>query len=621
MQLNLGILLVGTALTGLLQAGSAQAEEVGLAGDASATCDRQLLLRNIGAKPMTITLPGVTPRQLAGYRVARWCSPGPEVAWTASTSGWLYRGQATIGLGERRIVTLATPGATLAVTNLTGEPQALALDGSVVARLAPGEKRTLGPIIAGEREIQAKSLRSSAVWATTLKLRPGATVQLRLPAPQGALRLQNPLDELAALAVDGRALGNVEAGAKLVALGFAPGGHEVQWAARDSGKVVREVAQADDPRERASPRVRVALHNRTGEALDTPSGLRDVAATVAPRAKLTWSLPRGEYGVVLTGQRSGLPYRLDIRKRGPATLQWDIRRPVATLRLVNASGQPIQVEVPTLGPLPMGTGTRAMLRVPAGKLALTANLPGRDKPLDVKMFLRGNQEAVWNIAAASTYVVAKSSWNTAVELYVDERRAGTIRPNGDYRLPLLAGRHRIEARVPSAQWRETARIDVHDGDHGEVQFTPPGGALHLDNDSDQAFALWIDGRKVATVAPGRSVMLPAGPGAVHGQVAAPGQDPNPRTAHVLPTQQVQVAGPNAQQVEIELINRSGGSVDVGLDQLALQPLANGARRSLGRLPLGTHLVHMRRGDTDLRAEVRLDGSRATVQVELRPAGD
>lgn len=619
MQLNLAIFMLGTALTGVLHAASARADEVGLAADASATCDRQLLLRNIAAKPVTITLPGVAPKQLGGYRIARWCASGPDVTWTASTAAWMYRGQATIGVGERRIVTVATPGATLAVTNLTGEPQALALDGAEVARLAPGEKRTLGPIVAGERQVQAKSLRSAAVWATMLKLRPGATTQLRLPAPQGALRLQNPLDELAALSVDGRALGNVEAGAKLVALGFAPGGHEVQWAARDSGKVMREVAQADDPTERASPRVRVTLHNRTGETLETPSGLRDVAATVAPRAKLTWSLPRGEYGVVLTGQRSGLPYRLDIRKRGPASLQWEIRRPVATLRLVNASGQPIQVDVPTLGPLPMGTGTRALLRVPAGKLALAARVPGRDKPLDVKMFLRGNQEAVWNIAAASTYVVAKSGWSTAVELYVDERRAGTIRPNGDYRLPLLAGRHRIEARVPSAQWRETARVDVRDGDHGEVKFTPPSGALHLDNETSQAFELWIDGRKVASVAAGRSVMLPAGPGPVYGQVAAPGQAADPRTTNVLPTQQVQVAGPTAKLVQIELINHSGATVDAGLDQADLKPLADGARRDLGRLPLGIHLVHLRRGETDLRAELRIDGSRATVQVELRPS--
>ncbi len=611
----LAIVAAATALMGA----TVHAGEVGLADDASSTCERQLVLRNVASKPVTIGLPGVAPRLLAGGKTARWCATSPETQWTASTTAWLYRGQVNIASGERRVITLAVPGATVVVINLTGELQSIALDGAVVARVAPGEQKTLGPIAAGERVLQAKSLRSSAMWATTLKLRPGATSQLRLPAAQGVLRVQNPLSEVAALALDGRSFGNVEPEAKLTALGFAPGGHEVQWLGRDTGKVAREVAQADDPHERASPRVKVALHNRTGEILDVPAGLRDVGTSVAPRAKLSWSLPRGEYGIVLTGQRSGLPYRLDVRKRGPALLQWEIRRPVATLRLVNASGQALQAEVPTLGPLPMEPGSRALLRVPAGKLAVAARLPGRDKPLEVKMFLRANQEAVWNIASRSTYVVAKSTWNTPVEVYVDGRRAGTIKPTGDYRIPLVAGRHAIEARVAAMHWRETAQVDVNDGDHGVVRFSPPSGAVHIDNEGGEAVEFWLEGSKIATVSAGRSAMVPAGPGTVHGQVATPGLQPSPRNAKVMPTQQVQVAGPALKAVQVELLNSTGAAIEVAIDQDGLQALAAEARRQFGPVSVGVHLVRIVREGIDLRGELRIDGSRSAVQLELKPA--
>lgn len=602
---------------------SAWAQGVAAPADSTPTCERELVLRNTAARPLAIELPGTTPRALQAGKSARWCSDRPEVAWSARAASWLYRGVTPLAMGERRVVELAAPGATLVVVNRTGELQSISIDGSAIGKVDPGKSMTIGPIAAGAREVAARSLRSATAWGTLVSLRPGATARLLLPEAKGAVRLQNPLDETANLSVDGHLHGAVDPGQKLSVVGVPPGGHEVRWVGRVSGKSVSELVMADDPGDERSPTVKVALTNKTGEDLDVPTGLRDFGAVVAAKAKLTWRLPRGEYGVTLTGAKSGLPYRLDIHKKGPAELIWAITRPVATLRLDNRSGEPLEVDVPVLGPLPMAAGAKALLRVPAGRLALAARWKDKPKPLELKVFLRSHEEATWSIAARQTWVIAKSGWPQPVELYLDGARTGTIKPNADFRVPLGSGRHRIEARVAQLGWRETAVLDIRDGDQRQIRFAPPTGAAHIDNDGAEVVEFWVDRVQAAVAQPGRSTMTAVGPGQVHGEIRRAGAvEGQRRDLLITATQQVQVPLPAAQSVAVEIAALVSQPLSVSLD--GGDPVRLKAREvyKAGPLSPGEHLLRiLQPGRSDASADVRarlvLDGSRAQVRVELR----
>lgn len=585
--------------------------------DGEGGCEREVRWRNRTDTALGLAIDGLTPRKIASRQTARWCAPTAIVGYAVRGSGWQYRGQVVVAAGERHTVELTAPGSSIQVINRTAEPQGIALDGDALGDVLAGESKLFGPVAVGDRHLTAHSLRSAWVWGKHLRLEHGARVDVELPSPSGVLRLLNPLAEPAQVAVDGKPLGAVARQARLAAIGLGPGAHQVRWVGVDSGVVARQVVAADDALDRRSPTVEARVANRSGEALLLPAGLRDVGLHLPAHATATWHLPRGDYGVVATGVESGLPYKLEVLSNGPAQLSWTIRRPTALVRVINESGELVKVAVPALGPLPIPAGKSALLRVPAGRLALAAHQADRDQASKVSMFLRGGEEATWRVAARETALVVANGWSEPAQLLVDGRLVGLVAGRKDFRVPVSPGEHTAELLVTRIGWRETVRVLVRDGDRRTLRFEPPGAALHLDNRGGPAeLALVLDGATAATAAPGAqvSVSVPAGRVAVR----VTGQDgARQRQERATPTQQVQAQAPPHAKVKVVVTSAADRVLQVGWDGAALRTLSAGEVWQVGMLERGDHLLSVIDRGRLARALVTVHGHHADMAIELR----
>ena len=609
---------------GLCSAVPVLANSVDLATAATATdkrdadgCEREIRWRNRTSTALQLAVDGLAPRVIAAGQQARWCAPGTIVGYTVQGSDWQYRGQAVVTDGERHQIDLTAPGSSIRVFNATAEPQSIALDGDAMGAVAPGESKIFGPVAVGDRHLTASSLRSAWVWGKHLKLVAGARVDVALPSPSGVVRLLNPLDEDAQVAVDGKPFGAVGRAARVSAIGLGPGAHQVRWVGMATGAVSRQVVAADDALDTKSPTVQARVSNRTGEELLLPQGLRDIGVSLPAHATATWQLPRGDYGVVAVGADSGLPYKLEVLTRGPAQLSWTIRRPTALVRVVNASGDLVKVDVPALGPLPVPAGKSALLRVPAGRLSLVARQDDREQTSKVSMFLRGGEEATWRVAAQETAVVVANGWSEPAQLLVDGRLVGPVASRNDFRVPVSPGEHTVQLLVPRIGWREQTRVRVRDGDRLLVRFEPPGAALHLDNRGGPSeLELFIDGVAVVAAKPGAQARATVPAGRVAVRVAGTGGTVE-RQERVAPTQQLQVLAPPHPKVKVTVINSMDHELQVGWDGAALRVLAAGEAWSGTELELGDRLLSVVDQGRSARAMVAVVGQRAALTVELR----
>lgn len=593
--------------------------EAAAAPAASEGCEREVRWVNRTGQAIGLQVEGLSSRRLQVGQLARWCAPASMVAYTARGDSWLYRAQVVVTSGERRSVELAAPGATVQIINRTAENQSLLFDGEPIGELAPGQSKVFGPLATGERQITARSLRSAWAWGKSVLLRRGQRLTVELPIPTGVLRLINPLEELAQLAIDGKPYGAVEAGARLAAVGVGPGAHKLRWVGEASGAVAWQMAAADDALDRRSPEVEVRAANKTGEKVLLPEGLRNTAVELAAHATATWRLPRGDYGVVATGAQSGLAYKLDVLSRGPSQLNWTLKRPTAMLQLVNASGDPVKVNVPALGPLAIPKGKSALLRVPAGRLALTAEQPHREEPLRMGLFLQGGEHATWRIAARETSLTAVNLWAETLELWLDGRLAGHISPRKDFRVPLPPGDHQLEVHVARLGWREKASLSLRDGDRVSVQFDPPGGGLHLSNRQPvDSLELFVDGQRAASVAPGKqaAVALTQGHWPVR-VVAKDGRRAEEQVA-VAPTQQMQAEAPAFAAVEAKLGNLTDRELRMAIDGAPLRTIAAGAEWTIGTLAAGEHLLTVVDQKRECRALIQVHGRKSGLELQIRP---
>lgn len=585
--------------------------------DGDGGCEREIRWRNRTSIELSLHVAGLTPRKIASRQVARWCAPSAVVGYAVRGGQWLYRGQVVVAAGERHQVELTAPGASIQVLNRTAEAQTIALDGDPLGEVLAGESKVFGPVAVGDRHLTAHSLRSSWVWGKHLRLADGRRMQVELPSPTGVLRLLNPLAEAAQVAVDGKPFGAVAQGARLAAIGLGPGAHQIRWVGVDSGAVARQVAVADDALDRRSPTVEVRVANRTGEIVQLPEGLRDIGVHLADHATATWHLPRGDYGVVATGLTSGLPYKLDVLTTGPAQLTWTLRRPTALLRLLNQSGDAVKVEVPDLGPLPIPAGKSALLRVPAGRLALAAHQPHRDEPMKIAIFLRGGEEAAWRIAARETALVAANGWSEPAQLLIDGRLVGIVAARKDFRVPLSPGAYTAELLIARIGWRESVRVTVRDGDRRTVSFEPPGAALHLDNRQGAGdVELLLDGEPAGKAAAGAQIAVAVPAGRVAVRVKGPG-GVQQRQERMTPTQQVQAEVPPHQQVKVIVTSKADRDLQLAWDGAALRTVAAGETWPAGDLSRGDHVLTVVDRGRQARALVAVHGRKPTLAIELR----
>lgn len=587
-------------------------------------CPRTLLLHNQHEADVVLEVGDSGPRWLGAGQTARHCAPTPTVQWTVRASmaaaAWQWRGHAVLAEGERRTVSIDAPMGYVTVTNHSGEPQRISVDGTVLGDVAAGRQLSVGPIPSGVRKVVAASQRRAAFWGTTLTVAAGRTASLSLPRPDALLELHNPFDEIAALEVDGQPLGAVAASARVDVAAMALGRHAVRWIGVDSGTERRQDVEAATGQGAQSAEVTIVVENLSGEAVEVPAVLHPWATTLAPGQKAQWRLPRGEYGVRFVGGQSGLVYRFDVLRKGPERLTWNLKRPTAVLRLVNRSSERVEVDVPVLGPLPIPAGRRAVLRVPAGRMALVARAAGRAEPYKAGLMLQGGDEATWEIRARATYTVCVNRWHEPIDLYVDGLLARRVAAGGELRVPLVEGSHTLEARVPRLGWGERVTLQVRDGDALQTVWMPPDAAMRIDNsDGGEPLQLWAGGVRMATVEPATVSVAPIA--SARHTVTVEGVRSGRRLAVeplLAPAQTTDL--PHLPWASVRVMLRAtDGPLQVRLDGgEAVTVDASGT--ALGTVTPGRHVLRLLQGGRDWRVAFTVDGQQAEVGLTLRRSG-
>ena len=582
-------------------------------------CAMGVTWRNASGVAVTLDVQGKGPQKLDAGRSSRYCAPTSDVAYGVQAGAWLYAAKLQLRPGEHRTIELRAPGGTVEVLNRTEEPQAVAVDGAATVTLQAGEHRVLGPLQHGTHALVARSLRSAWVWGTTVKVRPGHTINVTLPPPRGKVRLRNPMAEAAALTIGTRPYGVVPVGGELWVVGLAAGSHAIRWTGSVLGKQVDETAVANDPDAQRSLVVQLTAINATGEDVELPVAMAAAATVLQAGTRQTWVVPRAEFRITATGRDSGLPYTFDIRKRGAAVAQWRLTRPTAIVRVHNRSGEPAVLTVHGSPVATLANGAKIVLRVPAGRLQVAAALASRPQPQRAGLMLQANQQALWVVAARETALTVHNKWPEPLELRVDGRRIGLLQANGDVRVPLAPGQHDLMVANWRLGWLERTRILLHDGENSHPTFAPPSAAAHLDNTPRKvAGELWIENGHALDVAAGATGAVAIAPGHTFLQARdAAGQRGENSEFWSAPTEQVAVPLPPHKKVRVVVVADTAKPVNVGIDDGKSRILHPGEHWPAGEFTAATHLLTIDDNGRRISSRLTLDGRKSEVRIFVR----
>lgn len=593
---------------------------------AAAECACKLRWVNAGNSPLTVTVASQAPQKLPPKAAAEWCrkagdSADRTVGYVAAADGWQLAGTATCTTGETRTVSLQAPGGSVLVRNRTPEPQGISIDGGPPVLAQPGAEKLFGPLPAGLHRVVSRSRRSAWAWGRAVQVGAGGQVAVNLPRPSGTLKLHNPLAEPAQVLVDGAPFGLVAADAEIWLAGMGPGAHPVRWQGDTTGKFSEELYVADDPTARLSGLIRLRAINRTGEDLQLPAELANLGGKLKAKAQADWLLQRGDYRLHATGADSGLDYVFDVRKRSQADQKWTIARPTALLRVRNLAGEAAKISVHGADVAVLPHNSKALLRVPAGRLQLAARVASRAEPQRAGIFLRGHEQAQWTVAARETCAIVVNRWPEPLELRVDGRRAATLAAGGDIRVPLRPGKHTLQLRQWRTGWLETAELVLRDGDKQRAEFAPPSANVVLDNrHGSEPAGLWIDGQGKGAAA-GKTAAMTTPAGTVHARTEnADGSRERLIEAAVLPTQQFKALPPPRQTVDLFVVAAADRGAQVQVDDGPPRRLAAGEKWPVGPVSASDHVLTVQDNGRTVRALVRVDGNRGQLVVQLRRGG-
>ena len=586
-------------------------------------CPRAVVaFRNAGATPLTLHMADAPPRPIAARQTLELCAEDDTVSWqVTAASGWRYGGRMDVAGLVRREETLVEPGATLQVTNATGEKQRLALGGRDIGSLEAGQTLTLGPIIPGLHTLLARGMISQRREARRVRVAAGETTALTWQQPPTWTRVHNKEAEAAHITIDGVAYGDVAPGAEVRILGLVPGKHQVLLAFVPSGRVkrleVRASAVGDPPGKSAE--IDVDVHNGSRELLDIPKGLAAFGTVLDVGATLHMRVPRRTWGATLVGRDSGLRYHHDFHaQRDPEVLTWRVKRPEGTLRVRNATGLDLGVSLPGGVKVRVPAGKTAVARVPAGRLTLVAEAEAAGK----RQWRRGvtlaaGKELTWRVKAEPAALIVASSFAEPLLLRLDTAAQVKLLPGKSIRLQAPPGRHTLAARAPRSGTAAALELEVREGERQTVQLRPPTGSLRLKAGA-LPLTVHVRGVEVAEVQPGETAAVPV----TAGQVQAEVRDAEHPSANFLglvaPTQQVELALPTADRAAVEIAWQGKSTAEVTLDAGAARLVQPGASLRLEGVRRGAHLVAIAAGGVSWRRWLQIDGQQPVARFVLRP---
>ena len=590
--------------------------------ESQSTCAKAMVaFRNSTKSALSLTIGEATPVQIAPGQTQRACAEDDVVEWrVTSAHGWQYGGRMDVTGLKLREETLIVPGATLILANATGEPQKIEVDGRRIGIIEAGKQKTIGPLTAGTHNLLARGKITQRRDPKKVKLAAGDTTTLTWQPPPTWTTIRNHETEAAHVVVDGVGFGDVQAEGEIRVLGLGGGKHQALLTFFPSGKTKKltiVASPAGEP-EGKSPEILLTAANLTGEALDIPLGLREWGVTMDTLGTLKVRVPRKTFGVTLIGRDSGLKYKQDFHaKTDPDAIIWKITRPRAVLRIKNATGVPIVVQLPEDKTLTVGASQIAAVKLPAGKTALLAKAKGGEREWKRGLTLLANRELMWTVKSKQTALIVTSTYAEPLLVRLDGAARFKLMPGKSVKFNARPGSHRIETKALRSGTSAVMELDIQDGDRRALTVKPPTGSLHLTAGTEPVKVL-VRGVEVAEAQPGEPVVVPV----TAGQVQAEVRDNKGQTVNFLglvaPTQQVELALPAADRGALEIAWQGKVAAQVVVDGGAEMSLQPGASLRLDGVKRGPHLVAIASGGISWRRWVQLDGRQAVAKFVLKP---
>ncbi len=590
--------------------------------ETASQCTRAIVaFRNASRSTLTLTIGDAAPVKILPKQAQRFCAQDDVVGWQVnSADGWQYGGRMEVAGLRLREETLIEPGASLVVVNGTGETQRLQLDGRAVGKVDPGKQKTLGPLSAGVHELLARGKISKRKDTKRVRLAAGDTVTVTWQPPPTWTQIRNHDQEGAHVIVDGAGFGDVAPGGEIRVLGLGTGKHQALLTYFPSGRTKKIEIFASPAGEPAgkSPEIEVTVVNQTGETLVIPLGLREWGTTLDDLGILRVRVPRRTFGAVLTGRDSAFKYHQDFHaKTDPDTMLWRIIRPRGIVRVKNATGVPIVVNLPDDQTMAVAVGKTAETSLAAGRVSLVAKAQGSDRQWKRGLTVKVGRELLWQVKSPLTALLVASAYAEPLLLRLDGTGQYKLLPGKSVRMNARPGSHRLETRALRSGTASVIELDVQDGDRRKLTIKPPTGSLRLTAGTEPV-TVRVRGIEVAEVQPGEPVVVPV----TAGQVQVEVRDDKGRSANFLglvaPTQQVELALPAEDRAALEITWQGTAVAQVVVDggaEVALQP---GATLRLDGVKRGPHLVAITSGGIAWRRWMQVDGHQAVARFVLKP---
>ncbi len=616
------VVIAGSLLFGA--SGWAQGGAGAVPATAEPVADRIISFINAGPS-VRLLVDGVGSVQLKqGQRISV-ATRADRIRYTVSHGQeWQYGGDLQLSGILERVVTLTPPLAYLRIVNRSDEVAEVRLHGERLGVLPRAGSRSFGPLPAGEATLVAIGQRSRAWSLLRTTLRAGITHTAILPPAPAGLVVKNVLKEPARVTIDHRNFGVVDPGAEVHVLGLVPSSHDVALHGIQTGQIWRQnsLVSATGVRTAASGQLLLNVHNKTGETLKLPAALGGLFdKPLAPGDQVIFTMARKAVRVLLEGQSSGLRYVHDVAEN-PAQQSWTIYRPTGELRLTNGTGEAATVAIEGVGDVSLRPNQIVQLRrVPAGQLKLSVTTRQSAQVFTRGVSLEPGADIAWVVTAGRASLLLVNGWPEPVAVTIDGAPRGIIDARASFRIGnIRPGAHRVAIRTMQSGRTGLSLVEVVDGRQTRQELRPPDGTLRVTNRSDDAYDVFIQGRRAGRVEAGKTHAFSVAPGRINADVRAVGSHRSASWRGALaPAQHIHLPTPSARGGTLSLHNPLSEAVEVLVDQRPAATIAAGKRVQLTSLSPGTHLIEVRAASFVQRQRVVVKDGLPPVTIELVPA--
>lgn len=291
------------------------------------------------------------------------------------------------------------------------------------------------------------------------------------------------------------------------------------------------------------------------------------------------------------------------------------------LRIENQRIQPVTVSIDGERATRLGAGeARTFLGVPNGvRLVQVDARQGPDDRARVRVPIDGT--ATHQIAARFGQARIINDSGVRMRIVLDGRALGVAAPGQSVESwPLAPGRYTLEARPADRRYQGapalTQSVRVRRGDRPTVGLGAWHARLDVHNPFPFAANLWVDGQRVANLAPGETrVLARQVPGQVKLELRRNRRVLSKETMRVAPGSRQAWRPVDARRGEVRVSNHTGRRVEVAVDGRSHGMMRDGDVRLIAGLEPGVHLVTLsHRGRVLEQSRVRVVADEVAVMV-------